>query len=84
MNILGHLLQSAREGKLPENPIPLDSCTQPKYDSWEAGFEAHEAGLPIETCSVAGRSRPLWREGWNAARRIDELVAEQLTTNGKL
>lgn len=84
MNILNALLRRAREGTLPADPIPLDSCTQPKYDSWLAGFEAHDAGIPFEDCALHSRSRPLWRQGWLASRRIDELVAEQASLTGDL
>jgi len=55
-----------------------------KYQSWETGFNAHDAGLPVESCDLHSRSRPLWREGWHASRRIDELVAEQTSTTGEL
>lgn len=85
MNILNALLRRAREGTLPADPIPLDSCTRPKYESWLAGFNAHEAGQPLEVPGeMHSRSRPLWRQGWLAARRIDELVAEQATQSGAL
>lgn len=79
MNILSGLIRRAGD------PIALDASSQSKFDSWEAGFDAHEAGLPIENCvSLAGRSRPLYRDGWNAARRIDELIAEQAGSTGDL
>lgn len=80
MNILTALLRRAREGKLPADPIPLDTLTKPKFQSWEKGFDAYVAGVPFDHCELRYRSRPLWKQGWRAAQRIDQLIAEQTTT----
>lgn len=84
MNILNTLLRRAREGTLPADPIPLDSVTRSRYESWLAGLEAHDAGVAFEDCQLHSRSRPLWREGWKAAERIDQLIAEQSSMTGDL
>lgn len=78
MNILTALLRRAREGTLPADPIPLDTVTLPKFRSWERGFDAHGAGLPIDYADpgVPNRTRPLFREGWLASKRMDELSVE--------
>ena len=87
MNAIAALLQRAREGKLPSNLAPLDTLTLPKFISWEKGFDAYVAGVPFSQNGgndLAGRSRPLWRQGWLAAKRIDELVDEQKKATGAL
>lgn len=80
MNILTALLRRARAGETPPDPITLDASMRQKYESWEAGFHDYDKGVPFEMPSVNSRSRPLWRQGWLAAKRIDELIAEQKTT----
>lgn len=82
MNLLTAFLRRSREGSLPADPIPLDASMQSKYNSWLSGWEAHEAGLPFESCEFHSRSRPLWKQGWLASQRIDQLIAEQASGKG--
>lgn len=83
MTSLSYLLARSKRNPAAVDPIQLDGAGQSRFDSWDAGFKAFEAGTPIEQCrSVAGRARPGWRQGWEAAKRMSELKAEQTAGKG--
>lgn len=64
------------------DPIAMNPAEQARFNSWNAGFEAHEKGQSIEANSAYGRARPLWKEGWLASQRIEQLLAEQAQGGG--
>lgn len=48
-----------------------------RFRNWEAGFELYEAGHPIEHCrSRYAKITASQMEGWNAARKVDELAQD--------
>lgn len=57
------------------DPIAMNPAEQARFNSWNEGFTAYENGQSIEANGAYGRARPLWREGWLAAKRVDELLA---------
>lgn len=77
-NILGLLIRkiAERPAGVPD-PLALEPALQARYASWEAGFNAYEAGMSQDACDAVSKSRPVWRQGWDAAKRIDELLSER-------
>lgn len=60
---------------------PLDDVGPlSQFRAWERGFDARIAGHGPERNEEHGRARPLWRDGWNAAARIEQLRSEQANT----
>ena len=77
MNSLTYILSRFLNNPPMRDPILLDPDAQSRFNSWQSGFDAFDRGLPITACPLHGRARPLWRDGWNASKRIEDLITAQ-------
>ena len=79
---LAHLLRKATPGALCpplDNNGPLG-----QFRAWERGFDAHVSGRGLDANTEHSNSAQLWRDGWHAAQRIEELRRESPRNASKL
>jgi hypothetical protein len=75
MNKLAALIPAYKPGTI--FPPLDDNGPLGQFRAWERGFEAFLSGRGHGSNCEHGRARPLWRNGWAAAQRIEELRHEQ-------
>jgi len=82
MTNFAYLLRNATPGAICpplDNNGPLG-----QFRAWERGFDAYVSGRGMEANTEHGGAAPLWRDGWHAAKRIEQLRKEQPNNTSNL
>jgi len=68
---------------VPDHPeLALTTAQKITFANWEAGFEAHARGIPLDghphSSHWAHKVRKIWQEGWNASASLEKIKSEWL------
>ena len=81
--LFNYILRRYKQGNPPD--IELTASQKVRFATWEAGFEAHAAGVPVDGAPRYRKGpNSKWVEGWLASQRMEQLMTEQTTNPDQL